>query len=126
MPISAPEPSPSLAGVRVLDFTQNLPGPYATMLLASLGADVIKVEPPKGDTARSVGRFFELVNGGKKSVVLDLKDPTARLRLDAIFSTVDVVIEGFRPGVMEDLGFGHQDMRARYPRIIYCSISGYG
>jgi crotonobetainyl-CoA:carnitine CoA-transferase CaiB-like acyl-CoA transferase len=118
--------APPLAGVRILDFTQNLPGPYATMLLASLGAEVIKVEPPKGDTARSVGRFFELVNGGKKSLVVDLKDPSARIRLAGLMASVDVVIEGFRPGVMDDFGFGHAAVRAEHPRIVYCSISGYG
>lgn len=118
--------TPPLAGIRVLDFTQNLPGPYGTMLLASLGAEVIKVEPPKGDTARALTRFFELVNGGKKSLVVDLKDPAARVRLASLFPSVDVVVEGFRPGVMDELGFGHEAVLREHPRIVYCSISGYG
>lgn len=115
-----------LYGTRVLDFTQNLPGPYATMILASLGAEVIKVEPPKGDTARGIGRIFELVNGGKKSVCVDLKKDTDRARLLAFVKTVDVIVEGFRPGVMASLGFGPDDIRKQSPRMVYCSISAYG
>lgn len=118
--------TPSLAGIRVLDFTQNLPGPYATMLLAGLGAEVIKVEPRKGDTARGVGRFFDLVNGGKKSVVVDLKDGHSRDELWALLPSVDVIVEGFRPGVMDELGFGPEEVRAAFPSIVYCSISAYG
>ncbi len=124
--MSKPNEKPSLAGLRVLDFTQNLPGPYATMVLHGLGAEVIKVEPPKGDTGRNVGKFFELVNGGKKSVVVDLKEPAARERLAALLPTVDVLVEGFRPGVMDELGFGAAAVRAAHPRIVYCSISAYG
>lgn len=124
MPTDAEKPS--LAGLRVLDFTQNLPGPYATMLLAGLGAEVIKVEPKKGDTARGIGRFFDLVNGGKKSIVVDLKDPAARKRLWELLPTVDVIVEGFRPGVMDELGFGPEDVRTAFPSLVYCSISAYG
>src|SRR5690606_39053533 len=113
-------------GVRVLDFTQNLPGPYATLLLASMGAEVIKVEPPRGDTGRMIGRLFDIVNAGKKSIVLDLKTEADRARLDALLPHVDVVLEGFRPGVMGSLGAGPEHALARNPRLVYCSMSGYG
>jgi crotonobetainyl-CoA:carnitine CoA-transferase CaiB-like acyl-CoA transferase len=113
-------------GVRVLDFTQNLPGPYATLLLAAMGAEVIKVEPPRGDTGRLLGRLFEIVNAGKKSIVLDLKTEEDRARLDRLLPHVDVVLEGFRPGVMEGLGTGPGQALARNPRLVYCSMSGYG
>lgn len=115
-----------LEGVRVLDFTMNLPGPYATMLLASLGAEVIKVEPPRGDTARHVGRIFEIVNAGKRSIVVDLKDASAKHRLHRLLPTVDVIVEGFRPGVMAAFDLDAQTVRAEHPRIIYCSVSGFG
>lgn len=115
-----------LRGVRVLDFTQNLPGPYATLLLAGMGAEVIKVEPPRGDTGRLLGRLFDIVNAGKKSVVLDLKAEDDRARLDRLWPHVDVVLEGFRPGVMDALGAGARDVLGRNPRVVYCSMSGYG
>jgi crotonobetainyl-CoA:carnitine CoA-transferase CaiB-like acyl-CoA transferase len=115
-----------LEGVRVLDFTQNLPGPYATLVLASLGAEVIKVEPPRGDAARMFGRLFEIVNAGKRSMVLDLKDPAARPTVQALLESADVVVEGFRPGVMQRLGCDAEAALELNPGIIYCSISGYG
>ncbi len=115
-----------LAGIRVLDFTQNLPGPYATELLASLGAEVIKIEPPKGDSARAIGSFFDLVNGGKKSIVVDLKDAAARASIAKLLPSTDVVVEGFRPGVMAEFGFDAASVRAAHPRVVYCSISAYG
>src|SRR5688572_12348257 len=93
-----------LAGVKILDFTQNLPGPYATFLLASWGAEVIKLEPPKGDPARFMQPFFSIVNRGKRSVVLDLREPSNRPILEALVRRCDVLVEGFRPGVMERLG----------------------
>jgi alpha-methylacyl-CoA racemase len=119
-------PAPPLRGIRVLDFTQNLPGPYATLLLAAMGAEVIKVEPPRGDTGRMLGRLFDIVNAGKKSIVLDLKQPGDRARLDQLLPHVDVVLEGFRPGVMESLGGGPHNALARSPGLVYCSLSGYG
>ncbi|MCX4246189.1 CaiB/BaiF CoA transferase family protein [Paraliomyxa miuraensis] len=119
-------PAPPLRGVRVLDFTQNLPGPYASLLLASMGAEVIKVEPPRGDTGRLLGRLFDIVNAGKKSIVLDLKTDADRARLHALLPHVDVLLEGFRPGVMEALGGGPTQALARNPRLVYCSMSGYG
>ncbi|MBI2570579.1 MAG: CoA transferase [Candidatus Schekmanbacteria bacterium] len=115
-----------LQGIRVLDFTHNLPGPYATMLLAALGAEVIKVEPPGGDVARGIGQLFNLVNGGKKSVVVDLKSSAGREDLERLIGTADVLVEGFRPGVMAKLGFSADRCLERCPRLIYCSISGFG
>lgn len=129
VPDVPPEPSTKaapLSGVRVLDFTMNLPGPYATMVLASMGAEVIKVEPPRGDTARNIGRLFDIVNAGKKSVVVDLKDPGGRARIEPLLASADVVIEGFRPGVMDAFGLGAAQLRANSPRLVYCSVSGFG
>lgn len=119
-------PAPPLRGIRVLDFTQNLPGPYATLLLAAMGAEVIKVEPPRGDTGRMLGRLFDIVNAGKKSIVLDLKSEADRALLDHLLPHVDVLLEGFRPGVMEALGGGPDHALARNPGLVYCSLSGYG
>lgn len=115
-----------LEGRRVLDFSQNLPGPYATLVLASLGAEVIKIEPPGGDPARSTPRLFEIVNGGKRSVVLDLKDPLVTPIVHRLIETADVLVEGFRPGVMHRLACGSETALELNPRLIYCSISGYG
>lgn len=112
--------------MRVLDFTQNLPGPYATLLLAAMGAEVVKVEPPRGDTGRLLGRLFDIVNAGKKSIVLDLKTEADRARLDRLLPHADVLLEGFRPGVMEALGAGPRQALARNPGLVYCSLSGYG
>ncbi len=118
--------SAPLSGLKVLDFSQNLPGPYATFLLACWGADVIKVEPPKGDPARFMEPFFSMVNRGKRSVVLDLRDEASRGALEALVRWADVLVEGFRPGVMERLGCGFERARELNPRIVYCSISAYG
>ena len=115
-----------LAGLRVLDFSQNLPGPYASFILASLGAEVIKIEPPRGDPGRHVGPFFALVNRGKKSVVLDLRDPENAKRLKALVMSSDILLEGFRPGVMARLGCDAATARGWKPSLIYCSISAYG
>ncbi len=115
-----------LAGLRILDFTQNLPGPYATLVLASLGADVIKIEPPAGDTARLTSRLFEIVNAGKRSCVLDLKRDDAGPTLVGLLGSADVVLEGFRPGVMAKFGCDAVSARRINPRLVYCSISGYG
>jgi len=115
-----------LEGLRVLDFSQNLPGPYATFLLASWGADVIKLEPPKGDPARTMQPFFSMVNRGKRSVVLDLRDVGNRPALEALMKSADVIIDGFRPGVMERLGADYARAKALNPRVVYCSISAFG
>jgi len=115
-----------LAGIRVVDLTWNLPGPYASFQLASLGADVTKIEPPKGDPARFMPGLFEALNSGKRSIRLDLQDPADRARLEAELRTADVVLEGFRPGVAERLGCGPEQVRALAPRAIYCSITAFG
>ncbi|MBC8074243.1 MAG: CoA transferase [Deltaproteobacteria bacterium] len=119
-------PRPPLEGVRVLDFTQNLPGPYATLVMASLGAEVIKVEPPGGDTARAMPSLFGIVNAGKRSIVLDLKQHDAATIIAGLVRDTDVLVEGFRPGVMARLGCDAAAARAINPRLVYCSISGYG
>lgn len=118
--------APPLTGLKVLDFSQNLPGPYATFLLACWGAEVIKVEPPKGDPGRFMEPFFSMVNRGKQSVVLDLRAPESRAAVEALVRWADVLVEGFRPGVMDRLGCGFARARELNPRIVYCSISAYG
>lgn len=124
-----------LDGVRVLDLSRLLPGPYATQLLADRGADVIKVEDPDtGDYARSmppltdrgVGRLFDAVNRGKRSVAIDLKRDRGRALFDRLAADADVVFEGFRPGVAERLGIGYDDVTEHNPSVVYCSLSGYG
>jgi crotonobetainyl-CoA:carnitine CoA-transferase CaiB-like acyl-CoA transferase len=123
-----------LAGLRVIDLSVFLPGPYLTMTLADHGAEVIKVEPPgEGDPGRAIGQsdgpstvFFRNLNRGKKSIVLDLKQEAARARLLALADTADVFVESFRPGVAERLGAGYETLSARNPRIVYCSISAFG
>ncbi|WP_219414223.1 CaiB/BaiF CoA transferase family protein [Pseudonocardia nigra] len=127
-------PAPPLAGVKVLDFSTLLPGPLATLLLAEAGTEVLQVErPPRGDEMRSyVPRLghssanYALLNRGKRSAAVDLKDPAVRDRLLALAAEVDVVVEQFRPGVMARLGLGYEAFRAVNPRIVYCSITGYG
>ncbi|MDF3605017.1 CoA transferase [Paracoccus sp. DMF-8] len=122
-----------LQGIRVLDLSRVLAGPYCTALLADLGAEIIKVEPPAGDDYRHIGPFkhgesalFSLNNRGKRSVVLDLKDPDDLQLAQDIAARVDVVVENFRPGVASRLGLGADALRAANPRLIYCSISGFG
>ena len=122
-----------LAGLRILDFTRVLAGPYCTALLADLGAEVIKIESANGDDYRHIGPFrngesllFQSINRGKKSVVLDLKSPDDINRVKQLVSEVDAVIENFRPGVMDRLGIGEQTLRALNPRLVYLSISGFG
>ncbi len=127
-----------LAGMLVLDFTTLLPGPLATLMLAEAGAEVVKIErPPIGDEMRiyapawgtgpgADGVNFALLNRGKASVALDLKDPAQRARLDPLLARADVLVEQFRPGVMDRLGLGWETLSARYPKLIYCSITGYG
>jgi CoA:oxalate CoA-transferase len=125
--------APPLTGVQVLDFTRHLAGPFATMILRDLGARVIKVEPPRGDPARSSGPFqggdsayFHPINRGKESVVADLKDPEDVAALQRLLARVDCVVEAFRPGVMDAIGLGHQAAREENPRLVYASCSGFG
>ena len=122
-----------LAGLRVVDLSQFLPGPYLTLALADHGADVIKVEPPEGDPGRRIGVadgpsgvFFRNLNRGKKSVVLNLKESRDRDRLLKLAASADVFVESFRPGVVERLGVGYEQVSARNPRIVYCSVNAFG
>lgn len=120
--------APPLAGVRVLDFSTLVPGPLASLLLADAGADVLKVERKGvGDEMRDLEPCdFANLNRGKRSVAIDLKDPSAAVELEPLIGQADVLIEQFRPGVMERLGLGYERARSLNPRIVYCSITGYG
>ena len=127
-----------LAGMRVLDFTTTIAGPYCTRLLADCGAEVIKIESAEGEILRTrpplrpdgngshASTSYGQLNAGKQSVVLDLKQPAAVRILQQIVATVDIVVENFRPGVMRRLGLDYQSLRALRPNLIYCAISGYG
>jgi crotonobetainyl-CoA:carnitine CoA-transferase CaiB-like acyl-CoA transferase len=129
----------ALGTLRVLDFSRVLAGPFATMLLADLGATVIKVERggpgPVGDDTRGWGppydehgdaTYFASVNRNKRSVVLDLADPADLATARRMAAEADVVVENFRPGVMDGLGLGYDDLAAEHPALIYCSITGFG
>jgi formyl-CoA transferase/CoA:oxalate CoA-transferase len=124
-----------LAGVTVLDLTRVLSGPYCTMVLADLGARVIKIEHPgKGDDTRHWGppfvgtesAYFLSINRNKESVTIDFKPPSGRAVLDRLAARADVLVENFRPGTLDRIGFGWDAVHARVPRLIYASISGYG
>ena len=124
-----------LEGVTVLDFSRVLSGPFCTMLLADMGARVIKIEhPERGDDTRHWGppfvggesAYFLSVNRNKESVALDFKQPAGRRVIDALLPRADVLVENFRVGAMARAGLGYETIGARYPRLIYCSISGYG
>ena len=124
-----------LDGIRVLDLTRLLPGPYASQLLADAGADVVKVEDTgagdyarhgQPETERGVGRIFDAVNRGKRSVAIDLKSEAGREAFYGLAAEADVIFESFRPGVTDRLGVGYDDVREHNPEVIYCSLSGYG
>lgn len=123
-----------LSGLKVVDLSVFLPGPYLTMALADHGAEVIKVEPPgEGDPSREIGAadgptsaFFKNVNRGKKSVVIDLKSEAGKACLLTLCDAADVFVESFRPGVMRRLGIDYETIRLRNPGIVYCSISAFG
>lgn len=115
-----------LGGIRVLDFGIWRPVPYATQLLADLGADVLKVEPPGGDPMRAFPALFATLNAHKRSVVLDLKGPAGRARALELAADAHVVTEGFRPGVADRLGIGPDAVRAVNPGVVYLSLSGFG
>ena len=123
-----------LAGVRVLDFTRVLAGPAASLALADMGAEVIKIEPPgTGDETRTFppiregeSHYFLSINRGKKSIVVDLKAPEGVALVKDLAAQCDVVVENYRPGVMDRLGLGYEALAAVNPRLIYCAISGYG
>ncbi|MBU1700181.1 MAG: CoA transferase [Candidatus Eisenbacteria bacterium] len=129
----ASKSGPPLAGLLVLDLSQILSGPYCTMLLADLGAEVIKIEPPGGDRARDIGpmagpdsSYFISVNRGKKSVVIDLQTIEGRELFLRMVDHADGLVENFRPGVLDRLGLGHEVLLSRNPRLIYASITGFG
>jgi crotonobetainyl-CoA:carnitine CoA-transferase CaiB-like acyl-CoA transferase len=115
-----------LAGVRVLDLSVWRPGPYCTQLLHELGAEVQKIEPPGGDPMRAFPELFASLNTGKDTRRVDLKTDEGRAEVLDLAATSDVVVEGFRPGVVARLGVGPDQVRARNPAIVYCSISGFG
>ncbi len=123
-----------LAGTRVLDLSQYVPGPYATLLLADLGAEVVKVEPPGGEPMRrlllrdrdGVSPLYKVVNGGKTVVELDLKSAEGRDALAGLIAAGDVLLESYRPGVLDRLGFDRDRLRALNPGLVRCSLSGWG
>ncbi|HYM49838.1 MAG TPA: CaiB/BaiF CoA-transferase family protein [Candidatus Limnocylindrales bacterium] len=119
-----------MQGVRVLDLTRLLPGGYATMLMARMGADVVKVEAPgHGDPLRALpggAAYFAALHAGKRSVALRLKSEAGRRALLKLAERSDALIEGFRPGVMDRLGLGFEVLRRANPRLVYCAITGYG
>ena len=131
MPPAAAAPRRPLEGVRVLDLTRYLAGPFATMLLADYGADVVKVESLKEREFQRPGQttdsyFFLSANRGKRSLALDLARDEGREVVRRLLPQFDVLVENFRPGVMEKLGLGAADLTARFPRLVYCGISGFG
>lgn len=123
-----------LAGIRVLDLTHALAGPYCTMLMGDLGADVVKIEAPAGDQSRQWGppfingesAYFLSVNRNKRSVVVDLKTPEGKANARALALASDVVVENFKPGAMERVGLGPRELQAMKPQLVYASISGFG
>ncbi|HEX3809724.1 MAG TPA: CoA transferase [Rhizomicrobium sp.] len=126
------------AGILVVDLTRVLAGPYSTLMLAELGARVIKIEPPNGDDARTFGPFiktksgktksgyFMSINRGKESLALDLKADADRKIFEALLARADVLVENFRGGTMEKLGYGYDVLKEKYPRLIYAAVSGFG
>ena len=128
-------PSGPMSGIRVADFSRVLAGPHATMILADLGADVIKIESLEGDGTRqwsppvnAVGQstYFAGVNRGKRSIALDLRSPEGLERARELATTADVVIENFKPGTMQKFGLGYETIASENPGVVYCSISGFG
>ena len=123
----------ALAGLRVLDVTQVMAGPFCTMLLADFGADVVKIEPPAGDSTRCMpgasgtdSPSFNAVNRGKRSVILNLKTAGGRDALKRLARSADILVENYRPGVLAALGLDFASLQPLNPRLIYASISGYG
>ncbi len=123
-----------LDGLRVLDLSQYIPGPFATRQLADLGADVVKIEPPAGDPMRhflypdgpSPSPLYQELNRGKQILQLNLKEPDQRARFEELLEQADVLLESFRPGVMERLGFTRERLQELNPRLIHCALSGFG
>src|SRR3989441_7677146 len=116
-----------LAGTRAVDLTRLYPGPYATLLLADLGAEVVKVEDAaEGDLLRGLPEQFEALNRGKRSIAIDLKAREGPALLRRLCARADVLIEGFRPGVLERLGCSPSALSAEFPRLVICSLTGFG
>lgn len=123
-----------LKGTRVLDLSQYLPGPFATRLLSDMGAEVVKVEPPAGDPLKHLDTegksgsspFYDMLNAGKTVITLDLKDDAGHKSFEALVSGADVLLESYRPGVLDRLGFGQDRLQALNPTLIHCALSGYG
>ena len=123
-----------LSGIRVLDFSRLIPGAFATLMLAELGADVIKIEDPRGgDPMRSLpplvdgrGIYHLLLDRGKKSVTMDLRDPASRPIVDRLIAQSDVVVESFRPAAAKRLGISGAEIHSRHPQVVHCAITGYG
>ena len=136
--MTAAQPSGPLGGVTVVDLTHALAGPYCTMVLADLGADVLKVESPEGDGSRRMGPYapddserhfggyFNSVNRNKRSICLDLRQEEAREALEQLIATADVLVENFRAGVMDRLGFSYERLHDQYPALVYAAIRGFG
>ena len=123
----------ALEGIRVLDVTQVMAGPFCAMQLCDMGADVIKVEPPEGDSIRRIGAGdgresapFNALNRGKRGIVLDLKQPAAQRAFRRLVASADILVENYRPGVMRGFGLDYASLASEYPALIYASISGYG
>lgn len=124
-------PAQPLAGVRVLDLGTMITGPLAAMILADMGAEVVKVEPPEGDPFRSFSpdrysAHFVAYNRGKRGIVLDLRDDAGRARLAALLASADVLVENYRPGTLGRLGFPPTRIEAEFPHLVHCAISGFG
>jgi len=117
-----------LDGIKIVDFTNYIPGPFATLRLGELGAEVVKIEAPEGDPARNTGEgyVFNAHNRGKKSIVINLKQAEGKLLALDLLARADVVVESFRPGVMDKLGLGYEAVKKVNSGIVYCSVTGYG
>jgi len=123
-----------ISGLKILDLSRHLPGPLSSLLLVDLGASVLKIEPPSGDEMRVIGPigengrsiYFEAVNAGKVSLKLDLRNDADKAVFLSLVDEADILLESFRPGTLERLGLGHETLRARNPRLIYCGLSGFG
>lgn len=130
----SPTPKGALQGVRVLDLSRVLSGPYCTQILADHGADVLKVEPPTGDETRTwgppfiddVASYFQGVNRNKRAICLDLAAPSGKERVLQLLEHADVLVENFKAGTMARWGLGYEDLAERFPKLVFCSISGFG
>ena len=129
----SPKSANLLSGIRVLDFTAFVAGPYCTRLMSDLGADVVKIEPPHGDLLRQVApvrnghsTYFGQLNIGKRSLSINIKKPTGLAAVIQLADKADVIIENFKPGIVKKFGLDYENLAKRKPSLVYCSISGYG